>query len=373
MKGAIMQKIKQPFWLITYGLILYFFLLRLSTFSSIAKQFLELITPFLCGFALAYILNIPYEFFLNKVFKAKKEQRFYSIYKLIALLLSYALFFFAIGFIIVLIIPQIIESVNLFINNSGNYYTTFQEFFQDILAKLQLETDLWTELENALMSLMNLLTDLLPSLVNFITSTASSAFDIICMLFISIYILASKDKLISLISRSVKAFASEKKQYRLGHIVTLTNRTFRGFIVGQLSDALIVGIITFIGASIFGFPYPILLGFIAGITNVIPVIGPFIGAAPCLLIILMVSPDKVLWYIIFVVVLQQIDGNFICPLIVGDSTGLDGLWILFAIIVGGGFFGIVGCLLAVPIFAVLFNLYEELLENKLSGHKPKLK
>ena len=115
----------------------------------------------------------------------------------------------------------------------------------------------------------------------------------------------------------------------------------------------------------FGFPYPILLGFLASITNVIPVVGPFIGAVPCVLIILMVSPEKVIWYILFIVVLQQIDGNFICPLIIGDSTGLDGLWILFAVVVGGGFFGIAGCLLSVPDLAVCFTLYEELLARKL--------
>lgn len=360
-----MQKLKQPFWLITYGLVLFFFLLRLSTFSSVINQFLDLINPFLWGFALAYILNIPYEFFLNKVFKAHKEQKHYKMYKSLSLILSYALFFLGIGFIMVMLIPQLLESINLFVANSGDYYNSLQLFFQQLISKLELQTSLWQELENAIMSLANLLKSLLPSLVTFISNTASSVIDLVCTLFISIYILASKDKLLDLIARSTKAFASTKMQNRLHHIVELTNRTFRGFIIGQVSDALIVGIITFIGASLFGFPYPILLGFLASITNVIPVIGPFIGAVPCILIILMVDPTKVIWYIVFITVLQQIDGNFICPLIVGDSTGLDGLWILFAIVVGGGFFGIVGCLLAVPVFAVLFNLYEELLSSKL--------
>ncbi|MBE6022874.1 MAG: AI-2E family transporter [Cellulosilyticum sp.] len=361
-----MQKLKQPFWLITYGLILFFFLLRFSTFSSVASQFFELVNPFLWGFALAYILNIPYEFFLKKMFKSSKEHKLYKMHRSFSLVLSYAVFFLGIAFIITLFIPQLLESINLFVANSGEYYTGLQAFFQDTINKLQLDTKLWKELENAIMSLANLLKNLLPSLVNIVSSAASSVFDLVCTLFISIYILASKDKLLNLIARSTKAFASSKMQKRLYHIVNLTNRTFRGFIVGQLSDALIVGLITFIGAYVLDFPYPVLLGFLAGITNVIPVIGPFIGAVPCVLIILMVNPQKVLWYIIFIVVLQQIDGNFICPLIVGDSTGLDGLWILFAIIVGGGFFGIVGCLLAVPIFAVLFNLYEELITTKLS-------
>ena len=342
-----MQKFKQPFWLITYGLILYFFLLRLSTFSNIAGQFLELINPFLWGFALAYILNIPYVFFLNKIFKARKEQKNYKLLKSLSLILSYTLFFLGIGFIIVMLIPQLLESINLFVANSGDYYHDLQVLLQSIIEKIHLDANLWKKVQDTIMSMVNMLKDLLPSLVTFVSSTASSVFNLICTLFISIYILASKDKLLELIARSTKVFASVKTQQRLKHIAELTNRTFRGFIIGQLSDAAIVGIITFIGASLLDFPYPI------------------IGAIPCVLIILMVNPGKVIWYLIFVVILQQIDGNFICPLIVGDSTGLDGLWILFAVIVGGGFFGVVGCLLAVPIFAVLFNLYEEHLSNKL--------
>lgn len=361
-----MNRIKKPFWLITYAIILFFFLLRLSTFSSIANHFFSLINPFLWGFALAYILNIPYEFFLSKVFKTTEAHPRYSLYKSLSLVLSYTLFFLFIGFIMVMLIPQLLASINLFIANSGDYYESMQSFLEDVIAKLKLQTTLWNEIENALMSLVNILKNLLPSVVTFITSTASSAINVICTLFISIYILSSKDKLLELLNRSLKAFSSVKTQKRVTHIMALTNRTFRGFIVGQITDAVIVGIITFIGASLFGFPYPILLGFLASITNVIPVIGPFIGAIPCVLIILMVDPMKVIWYIVFILILQQIDGNFICPLIIGDSTGLDGLWILFAVVVGGGFFGIAGCLLSVPVFAVLFTLYEELLDHKLS-------
>lgn len=363
-----MKKIKQPFCLITYGLILFFFLLRLDTFTNIAREFIVLANPFIWGFALAYILNIPYVFFLTKVFKANKEDKYYGLCKSFSLILSYVTFFFVIGFIIVMLIPQLFESINLFVANSGDYYVSLQAFLQDLISKVKLDTDLWQYVENGIMYLANVLKNLLPSVVTFVSTTASSVVNLVCTLFVSVYLLASKDKLLDLIARSTKAFASSKMQKRLSHIADLTNRTFRGFIVGQLSDAAIVGIITFIGSSILDFPYPVLIGFLAGITNVIPVIGPFIGAVPCVLIILMVDPFKVVWYIIFILVLQQIDGNFICPLIVGDSTGLDGLWILFAVLIGGGFFGIVGCLLAVPIFAVLFNLYEETVDAKIA-HK----
>ncbi len=369
-----MNKYKKPVFLVTYGLLLYFFLLRLEFFSSFIGNFISLITPFIWGFALAYILNIPYQFFLTKLFHADVQKRSYRTKQTLSLVLSYVLFFLVIGLFFALLIPQLNDSINIFIANSNNYTVTLQNFMTGLVERLKLEPSIWREIENTLSSLTDMLMSFfknsLPSLLGFITATASSLINILATLFISMYFLASKESLMSLVSRSVNAFASPKVKMHLKHILEVTNQTFRGFIIGQLTDAFIIGLITFICSSIFQFPYPILLGFLAGVTNVIPVVGPLIGAVPCVLIILMVQPAKALWYIIFITILQQIDGNVICPKIVGDSTGLDGLWILFAVIVGGGFFGIVGCLLAVPVCAIALKLYEELLSKKLAPSAP---
>lgn len=361
-----MNRFKKPIFLITYGLILYFFLLRFDVFSGVMQKFLSLIEPFIGGFALAYILNIPYTYFLTKVLKAHEKDPYYKWKKSLALISSYVIFFFIIGFIFSMLIPQLGESINIFMANSSAYYQTLQNYLTELVSKLQLEPSIWNEIQKAILSLVEFLKSLLPSLIGLITNTASSIVNLICTLFISIYFLASKETLFSLITRTLDAFASNKTKDRLRHILEVTNQTFRGFIIGQLTDALIIGIITFICSSLFDFPYPLLLAFLAGVTNVIPVIGPFIGAVPCVLIILMVEPTKAIWYVVFITILQQIDGNFICPKVVGDSTGLDGLWILLAVIVGGGFFGIVGCLLAVPLCAVAFKLYEEFLNQRLS-------
>lgn len=361
-----MNRFKKPIFLITYGLLLYFFLLRFNVFSSVMQKFLTLIQPFIGGFALAYILNIPYTYFLTKVLKSHTSDPYYKSKKSLSLILSYLIFFFIIGFIFSMLIPQLGESINIFMSNSSAYYQTLQNYLTDVVGKLQLEPSVWNEIQKAIMSLVEFLKSLLPSIIGLITSTASSLVNLICTLFISVYFLVSKETLFSLVTRTLNAFASNKTKDRLKHILEVTNQTFRGFIIGQLTDALIIGIITFICSSLFDFPYPLLLAFLAGVTNVIPVIGPFIGAIPCVLIILMVEPTKAIWYIIFITILQQIDGNFICPKVVGDSTGLDGLWILLAVIVGGGFFGIVGCLLAVPLCAVAFKLYEEFLDQRSS-------
>ena len=368
-----MERFKKPVFLVTYGLLLYFFLLRFDIFSDAMFKLLALIKPFIWGFALAYILNIPYTYFLKKVFKGHIRDPRYHLKKSLALVTSYLLFFLIIVFIFAMLIPQLAESIDIFLANSSDYYLTLQNYLMAIVNRLQLEPSIWQEIQKITSTLVEILKGLLPSVVGLVTSTASGLVNLFCTLFISIYFLASKETLISLVKRSLDAFASTKQKDKLRHILEVTNQTFKGFIIGQLTDALIIGIITFICSSFFGFPYPILLGFLAGVTNVIPVIGPFIGAVPCVLIILMVEPTKALWYIIFITVLQQIDGNFICPKIVGDSTGLDGLWILLAVIVGGGFFGIVGCLLAVPLCAIAFKLYEEFLTKRLekaTSHAP---
>lgn len=366
-----MLNIKKPILLITYGLILFFILLNFNIITSFGQQLYSLISPFIWGFALAYLLNIPYKYILFHLFKAHPKDKNFGQKKALAILLSYVLFLLIIIFSFLLLIPQIVESISEFMGNFSGYYTSFEALASNILDKLQLQTTFWYEVQNTIVSyqkqLLQLINNLLPSLISVATGTANGIFNLIFTFILSAYFLGSKEKLILLIKNSANALTSKKTLALLNHILETFNTTFIGFIVGQLTDALIVGIITFIGSSLLGFPYPMLIGFIAGITNIIPVLGPFIGAVPCAFIILMAAPEKVLWYLIFVIILQQIDGNFICPKIVGDSIGLDGIWVIFAVIVGGGLFGIIGSFLCVPVFAVLFKLYNEWISKRLNS------
>lgn len=365
-----MQKIKKPIFLITYALILFFILLNLKTLTSFTTSFFALISPFIWGLALAYLLNIPYTYMMDHIFHAKKDEKYFGKKKALAILLSYILFVLIIILSVSLLLPQLIDSVNEFINNFSGYYTSLETLFTKLSQKIELTASFWRDVQNIIISykqqLMQIVNSVLPSIINVATGTANSIFNVIFTLILSAYFLASKEKLIKLFKDSVTAFANQKTISYIEHVLNLSNETFRGFIVGQLTDALIVGGITFIVAAVFGFPYPVLIGFIAGITNIIPVVGPFIGAVPCFFIILMAAPDKAIWYLAFVVVLQQIDGNFICPKIVGDSIGLDGIWVIFAVIVGGGLFGIIGSFLCVPVFAILFKLYSEYIAKKLN-------
>lgn len=365
-----MTKLKKPIILITYGLLLYFILLNFNMITSFSNNLFALVSPFIWGFALAYLINIPYDFILRRLLKGRETDSNFARKKGLAIFLSYVLFLLLIIFSFVLLIPQLIDSVNEFIGNFSSYSSSLEALTNNFINKIQLNTTFLSDLQGTLMSykdqILQLINNILPSIINLATGTASSIFNTIFTLILSVYFLVSKEKLILLIQDSAAALAKSKTLAYLNHVVDMSNETFRGFIVGQLTDALIVGIITFIGSGLFGFPYPMLIGFIAGITNIIPVVGPFIGAVPCFFIILMAAPGKAIWYLIFVVVLQQIDGNFICPKIVGDSIGLDGIWVIFAVIVGGGLFGIVGSFLCVPVFAILFKLYHEWVQKRLS-------
>ena len=140
---------------------------------------------------------------------------------------------------------------------------------------------------------------------------------------------------------------------------------FNSFIIGKTVDSLIVGVICYIVMLIFGWPYPVLISLIIGVTNMIPVFGPFIGAIPALFLLFIVDPSAALWFALFIIILQQIDGNIIGPLILQDSMGLPSLWIMFAIILGGGFFGLVGMFLGVPVFAVVYVIIKEIVNQRL--------
>lgn len=370
-----MIKYRKQLFLITYALLLAFILIKFDRVGAVVKEFIVLIGPFIYGFALAYLISIPTKFFLDKLFKAKKGDKDYNKKRGVSILLSYITVFAVIVIVFAILIPQLAKSISIFIENMNNYTTQFEALSKGIVDKVNISEATWQQIQGFLMQskeqVMAILQGIIPSVIGVATGAFNGVFNTVFTLIISIYILISKDDLSALVAKTVEISVPTKVKDYLHHVLDVTQETFQGFIVGQLTDALIVGILTFVGACIFKFPYPVLIGFIAGITNVIPVLGPFIGAVPCFIIIVLADPGKALWYLVFVVVLQQIDGNIICPKVVGDSIGLDGIWVVFVVLVFGGLFGIVGSVLGVPAFAIAFKLYNEWLDNKVANKKLK--
>lgn len=370
-----MIKYRKQLFLITYALILAFILVKFENVWSVVKDFFVLVGPFIYGFALAYLVNIPATFFVKKLFKVEEGDKTYKKKRGISIVLSYVIVFAVIVLVFATLIPQLANSISVFVENMNSYSAQFESLSREIMSRVDLQEATWVKVQNFLVQskeqIIAILQNIVPSVIGIATGAFNGVLNTGFTLIISIYILISKDDLAELISNTLKATVSTKSRKYLHHVLEVTNETFKGFIVGQLTDALIVGILTFIGAWIFRFPYPLLIGFIAGITNIIPVLGPFIGAVPCVVIILLADPTKAIWYLVFVVVLQQIDGNIICPKVVGDSIGLDGIWVIFVVLVGGGLFGIIGSLLGVPVFAIVFRLYNEWLAKRLETRKVK--
>ena len=206
-----------------------------------------------------------------------------------------------------------------------------------------------------------LVTGLTTSVINVV----NVLFDVVLGIFVSVYALYGKEEFLAQGRKIIYAVMSPKRANLTLHICRKTNTIFGGFIIGKIIDSAIIGVLCFIGVSVLKMPYALLVSVFVGVTNVIPYFGPFIGAIPCAILILIVDPLKGLYFIIFIFLLQQLDGNLIGPTILGDSTGLSAFWVLFSILVFGGLFGVVGMIVGVPTFAVFYYVMNLFLRHKL--------
>lgn len=211
--------------------------------------------------------------------------------------------------------------------------------------------------------------DLMTSLTEGVIGVVNGLIDILIGFIVAIYLLFGKEKFMGQCRKIVYAFNPPRRANIILHIASKTNKTFNGFIIGKIIDSAIIGVLCFIGLSILKMPYTLLVTVIVGVTNVIPVFGPYIGAIPSAILILLVDPMKGLYFIIFIFLLQQLDGNVIGPMILGDSTGLSAFWVMFAILIGGGLFGLPGMIVGVPTFAVIYYIIKMLIQQKLEQKK----
>ena len=200
-----------------------------------------------------------------------------------------------------------------------------------------------------------------------VVKTAYFIWDFFIGLIVAIYVLASREKFAAQTKKAMFAIFKTKHADRIIEVTRTANYVFSGFINGKILDSAIIGVLCFIGVTILKMPYPVLLAVIVGVTNVIPVFGPYIGAIPCILIVFMTNPLKALYLAIFIIALQTFDGNILGPKILGDSTGLSPFWVVFAIVLGGGLFGVTGMIIGVPTFAVIYFLIEEWISQRLTA------
>lgn len=310
-----------------------------------------LLAPFALGLVLAYVLDIPTRFFAQRLFCGRR---------LPAIAVSYLLFFGVITALGWLVAPQLMQSIRRFLAELDTYTATVSAFLARLQTQFGLDTAnaaaLLSSLGGDLQSALGALLGNAGRLVGAAADAAAGAMDGFIALAVSVYLLAGKESLLRGARLTLRALLPPRAAASVTAVCALANRTFAGYIGGQLADALLVGAETFLLMRLLRLDYAPLIAVLVGATNVIPVLGPFLGAVPGAVLLLLESPFEALEFVLVVLVVQQVDGSFIAPRILGGATGLSGLGVLFAILVGGRLFGIAGMLVAVPTLAVLAAL-----------------
>ena len=346
------------------------FYVGLNHFSVVTvriNQFMGVLSPFIVGFAIAYLLNTPMCFFERKLFPNHRFKRALSI------LLVYVLAFAVVAILLGLIVPQVVQSVKDLAGNMQTYLTSLDQLVQDLTEQFDLDADaindMFGNFQNMISNMTAKAAEALPQLLDVGFAIGSGVIAGITALISSIYMLAGKDRLVPQLKKLLYATVSKRRSDWLLGVCGQANRVFVGFINGKIIHSAIIGVLCFILCAIFQIPYPMLVSVTVGVTNVIPFFGPIIGAIPCLFILVIVDPWAALRFFALVIGLQQFDGNILGPKILGDSTGLSAIWVLISIVTCGGLFGFPGMILGVPTFAVLYALVREWVNKRLKAKK----
>ncbi len=344
-------------------------IMNLNIVVKVFSQITGLLLPFIIGFALAFLIAPLQNLFEKRIFKNVAFPR--KVKRVISTLTSLIITLSALFGLFIVVTPQLISSINTLIDQIPSYIDSTTIFINQLITQLNIESEVSSLLQNLsvefLQSINEIAREVLPNILSMSINVVTFVFRLVIGIFIAVYMLLEKERFINQVSKLVLALFSKEDAVAIFRISNLANVKFNQFIYGKTIDSIIVGILSFIVMSLLQWPFALLISVIIGITNMIPVFGPFIGAIPGFLILFIVSPTTALWFILFIIILQQIDGNYIGPKILGDSLGLPTLWIMFAIIVGGGFFGILGMFLGVPVFAVIYVIIKETIALKLKN------
>ena len=352
-------------WFCVVGacIALYLTLNNLGYFLGKIGVFIGIVSPFAGGIVIAYVLDPMVKFFHTKLFKEKKKTRGFAI------LLAYLVAILLLVLLAWLVIPQIVDSIAMLFTNFPSYIQSIQDMLGMVQERFGVDlssaTKVLDDSEAMVKEIYSMASAAMPQIVASIGSVASNFVAIFTSIAASIYMLADKEHLLHQLRTLAHAFLPEKAAENTLRICHYANVNFTGFFVGKIIDSAIIGVITFVAMAILRLDFALLISVFIGITNIIPVFGPFIGAIPSIFILLLVDPIQAVIFGVLILVIQQVDGNFIGPKILGSSIGISALWILFSIVVGGDLFGLVGMVVGVPLFATFYGLAREFVHYML--------
>lgn len=355
----------------TICLIIFKFINNWREAKTYTSSILSTLSPFLIAFLIAYFINPLVNNIDRLLFSKTLNNKFKWLHKFLSLLLAYII---VIGFIVLVltfVIPQIIDSILQLIRQSSMMYDTIMDAITMLSERYPdidfnyIQQIVNEALPDAIDYVQALMTDIVPIIYSASMSIINWIVNIILAFVISCYLMTDKHRLIHGLKRIIYSLFSEETAWKVCVTIRECNHIFSQYIIGKALDSLIIGIICFILMCILNLQYALLISIVVGITNMIPYFGPFIGAIPGILILLIISPKSALIFLILILALQQFDGAILGPKILGDSTGLQPIWIIFAITVGGAIGGVVGMFLGVPVIAVLVYLLNNLLDYLL--------
>ena len=359
------------FLVICGSILLYLGISHITLIKGSVNDFVGTLQPFIIGGALSYLLNFILRFYEDKILSNDFFKKLKKSYKRsVGLLLTYITASIITYLFIQFVLPQLVDSIVGLVNSIPEYLNELTRVTNDIFDNLNLQPEyinlITDKFGESVTYIITMISNLIPVIGNFVVGATSSILNIIIGIIISIYILIDKEKFMALGKKVVYALCSKEKAKFILRLATQSNMTFSRFIGGKILDSFIIGVLTFLILTIFKMPYVLLVSVIVGVTNIIPFFGPFIGGIPAAIIILFVSPIQALWFIVIIVVIQQIDGNIIGPKILGDSIGISAFWILFSLLVAAKLMGFVGMIIGVPLFAIFYSIIKEIIEEKLA-------
>ena len=360
------------FLVLAASMIFYYLLFHQTSVRTAFHNVLNILSPLIAALILAYVISPIINFIEQRIIarlfaRHGKTQsvRCKKLVRALLILLTYVSMLFALYGLIATLIPELFSSITNIVSNFSNYANNIQDFATKVLAnypEMQQTADQYISTFSAKLS--NWLTnDLMPMLRTFLLNLSGQLVNMVTFFknillgaIVAIYMLYNKESYIAKLKKAVYALLGLDHGNAVIRDCQYVNQEFSGFLVGKVIDSIIIGAICYLVTSLIGTPYALLVSVIIGVTNIIPFFGPFLGAIPSAFLILLVSPKQCLYFILFIIALQQFDGNILGPKILGKSTGISSFWVIVAIVVGGGFGGVLGMFLGVPIFACISSL-----------------
>ncbi len=347
-------------------------ILKFDAIASVFGTLMSVLSPVIWGLIIAFLMN-PIMVNTEKLFKKKKEGSSGKLMRAFSVTIASLVFLGIVVGLLVIVVPELVESIKNLFNNMGDLRNKLENWIKNTFSNYPSLVETATEKIDAFTKDASVIFEKIQPMMDDLVSGAwdvlSFIKDFVLGFIVSIYMLCNKETLLAQIKKTIVSITKKSTCAKIMNVSSQANKVFSGFITGKIIDSIIIGLLCFIGLTLMGMPYNIMIAVIVGVTNIIPFFGPIIGAVPSTLLMLIVDPKKAILLFIFILILQQFDGNILGPKILGDSTGLPGFWVLVSLIICGGLFGFAGMVLAVPMFALLYSFTRSWVENKLKRKK----